>query len=82
MENKNTRRDDKDENSRSGKSKNFNGISGYGRFFHWKSGSNTPLVGPNVELNNNSSFFVKGLPFAIKTEPQLIIFVPMFPCEA
>ena len=44
---KNTGRDDKDENSGSGKSKNFHGISGYGRFFHGKFGSNIPsLVGP------------------------------------
>ena len=42
----NTRRDDEDENSGSGKSKNINGISGYGRFFHGKSGSNTPPGGP------------------------------------
>ena len=42
----NTGRDDDEENSGSGKSKNFHGISGYGKFLHGKSGSNTPLVGP------------------------------------
>ena len=43
VENKNTRCYD---NSGSGKSKKFNGISGYGRLLHRKSGSNTPPGGP------------------------------------
>ena len=42
------RQDDEEENSGSGKLKNFYGISGYDRFFHGKSGSNTPPGGPLV----------------------------------
>ena len=42
VENKNTWQDDEDENSGSGKSKNSDEITGYGRFCHGKSGSNAP----------------------------------------
>ena len=48
----NTRRNDDEENSGSGKLKVFFGISGYGRIFHEKSGSNNPPGGP-LESSRN-----------------------------
>ena len=48
----NTRRDDEEENSGSGKSKNFYEISGYGRFLHGKSGFNISSGGPLYRRHN------------------------------
>ena len=53
----NTRRYDENKNLGSGKSKNLNGISGYGRFFHKKSGSNTPPGGPLTDFTLFSHAF-------------------------
>ena len=47
-------RDYEEENSGSGKFKNFHGISGYDQFFHGKSESNTPSGGPFIIERNQS----------------------------